>query len=194
MFGLLAKLTLNLMGWKTHAYGEFPIRPPKCVLVVAPHTSGWDFVIGVLYRSALRLGNARYLGKKELFAPPFGFLFRWLGGIPVNRSSSQNLVADVARHFSLHDRFIVALSPEGTRQRVDRLRTGFYNIARLAGVPIVMVGLDFRNKRLVFSKPLYPTGSVQEDMNEIIRFFGPIQGKKPELGLAHLLPESKTPD
>lgn len=156
-------------------------------MIVAPHTSGWDFIIGVLYRSALQLTHARYLGKMELFRPPFGFIFKWLGGTPVNRSSSQNMVDEVVKIFNQHDRFALALSPEGTRKRVERLRTGFYNIAKNAGVPIVMVGLDFKNKRVIFSKPFMPSDNQQHDFDHILKFFGPIKGKYPDNGLGHLL-------
>lgn len=187
MFRMLARLLLKLMGWKTVPVGPFPVQAAKYVMIVAPHTSGWDFVVGVLYRSALGLEKARYLGKKELFKPPFGFLFRWLGGTPVDRGSSHNMVDEVVKMFNRDDEFAIALSPEGTRQRVDRLRTGFYNIAKNAGVPIIMVGLDFRNKQVHFSEPLVVTDNQLGDFEKIIEFFGPIEGKHPELGLRHLI-------
>jgi 1-acyl-sn-glycerol-3-phosphate acyltransferase len=174
------------MGWKTHAVGAFPIKPEKYVVIVAPHTSGWDFVVGVLYRSVLRLRDAKYLGKKELFKPPFGFIFYGLGGTPVDRSTSHNMVEEVVKMFKEKQRFAIALSPEGTRQKVERLRTGFYNIARLAQVPIVMVGLDFANKQVVFSEPFFTSDNQEADFEHIHRFFRPIQGKIPELGLGHL--------
>jgi len=194
MFRFISRLLLTVMGWNTNAVGHFPIHVEKCVMIVAPHTSGWDFFIGILYRSLFKLTKSRYLGKKELFKPPFGFLFRWLGGTPVDRSSSNNTVKEVVNMFSSTDELIIALSPEGTRQKVDRLKTGFYNIANQAQVPIVMVGLDFKNKQLVFSEPFHASGDQQKDFDQIIRFFGPIQGKHPELGLSHLLPETKNPD
>lgn len=190
MFRLLAITLLKLSGWKIRPAGTFPIREKKYVMIVAPHTSGWDFIIGVCYRSALRLNKAYYLGKKELFDPPFGFVFRWLGGKPVDRSSKRNMVDQVVKLFSQHDEFALALSPEGTRKKVDRLRTGFYNIARLAGVPIVMVGFDYKNKQTIFSEPFFTTGDEQKDFDRIIRFFGPIEGKHVELGLGHLLKEN----
>jgi 1-acyl-sn-glycerol-3-phosphate acyltransferase len=172
------------MGWKPQ--GVFPYYLKKYVVIVAPHTSGWDFIIGVLFRKALRLEKAKYLGKKELFEPPFGFLFRWLGGYPVDRSSSNNLVDDVVKVFNQHEEFGIALSPEGTRSRVDRLRTGFYNISRKANVPIVMVGLDFKNRRAIFSEPFYTSNSMDQDFEKILTFFRPIKGKHPEKGLMHL--------
>ncbi|MBL7843426.1 MAG: 1-acyl-sn-glycerol-3-phosphate acyltransferase [Cyclobacteriaceae bacterium] len=188
MFRVLASVILKLMGWKTTPVGSFPVQPKKYVLIVAPHTSGWDFIIGVMYRSVLRLTKSRYLGKAELFRPPFGFFFRWLGGTPVDRSTSQNMVDQVAQLFDQHDELAVALSPEGTRQRVDRLRTGFYNIAKKANVPIVMVGFDFKNKQVIFSDPFYPSEDQQQDFNNILRFLGPVEGKHADKGLKHLIP------
>jgi 1-acyl-sn-glycerol-3-phosphate acyltransferase len=172
------------MGWK--AEGSFPYHLKKYVIIVAPHTSGWDFVVGVLFRSALRLRSARYLGKAELFKPPFGFVFRKLGGYPVDRSTSQNMVDAVVKIFDTKEEFGIALSPEGTRRKVDRLRTWFYNIAKKAGVPIVMVGFDYSRRRVSFSEPLYPSLNEEADFEKIIQFFRPIKGKYPELGLGHL--------
>jgi 1-acyl-sn-glycerol-3-phosphate acyltransferase len=186
MFRILAILLLKLSGWKTRPLGEFPVREKKYIIIVAPHTSNWDFVVGVLYRSVLRLEKARFLGKKELFRPPFGFIFRWLGGTPVDRASSQNMVDQVVQIFNARDEFALALSPEGTRKKVERLRTGFYNIAKKANVPIIMVALDFENKQVIFSEPLKPTDSQEEDFEKILAFFRPIRGRIPEQGLAHL--------
>ena len=186
MFQFFAKLILKIMGWRTRPVGPFPFVAKKYVMIVAPHTSGWDFIIGVLYRSVLRLGNARYLGKKELFDPPFGFIFRWLGGTPVDRSGNKNVVEEVVKIFNNHERLGIALSPEGTRRRVDKLRSGFYHIAKKAGVPIIMVGLDFKNKQVVFSEPFNVSDDQERDMASIIKFFAPIEGKYPEKGLSHL--------
>jgi 1-acyl-sn-glycerol-3-phosphate acyltransferase len=172
------------MGWK--AVGEFPRSIPKYIVIVAPHTSGWDFIIGVFFRSVLKLDKAYYLGKKELFRPPFGFLFRWLGGYPVDRGTSHNLVDQVAAIFDKHQEFILALSPEGTRRRVDRLRTGFYNIAQKANVPVVMVGFDYKRKLAIISEPMVLSNNQVEDFERILAFYRPIQGKHPELGLTHL--------
>lgn len=172
------------MGWEST--GEFPYHLKKYVIIVAPHTSGWDFIIGVLFRKALKLDKARYLGKKELFDPPFGFLFRWLGGYPVDRSQNKNMVEEVVKIFDRHEEFGIALSPEGTRKRVEKLRTGFYNIASKAKLPIVMVGLDFENKRAVLSAPFYTSDNQHADFEHILKFFRPIKGKYPEKGLGHL--------
>lgn len=184
MLRLISKFILKLMGWKS--VGSFPTDLKKYVVIVAPHTSGWDFVIGLLFRKALHLKHARYLGKDSLFKPPFGFFFRWLGGYPVDRSSSHNLVDQVADIFSKHDEFAVALSPEGTRKRVDKLKTGFYNIARKANVPIIMVAFDYKRKLTVISEPLLATDNQQADFEKILGFYRTIEGKYPENGLMHL--------
>lgn len=172
------------MGWKS--VGFFPADLKKYVVIVAPHTSGLDFVIGLLFRKALRLERAKYLGKDSLFKPPFGFFFRWLGGYPVDRSSSHNLVDQVAKIFNDHDEFALALSPEGTRKRVDKLKTGFYNIARKANVPIIMVAFDYKHKQAIISPSLETTSDQQADFEKILSYFRPIEGKYPENGLMHL--------
>ncbi|HEU5290892.1 MAG TPA: lysophospholipid acyltransferase family protein [Cyclobacteriaceae bacterium] len=184
MLRQICYLILKLAGWK--AAGQFPYELKKYVVIVGPHTSNWDFIIGVLFRKALRLEKARYLGKKELFDPPFGFIFRWLGGYPVDRSKNKNMVEEVVKVFNEHDEFGIALSPEGTRKRVDKLRTGFYNIAKGANVPIVMVGLDYANKQVVFAEPFRVTDNQEADFDHILKFFRPIQGKFPEKSLSHL--------
>lgn len=184
MVSTLSKLTLRLFGWKTSV--TFPHYLKKYVIIVAPHTSGWDFIVGVLYRNMLRLEKAKFLGKMELFKPPFGFLFRWLGGYPVDRSKSKNMVDEVVKIFVAHEEFGLALSPEGTRARVEKLKTGFYNIAKQANVPIVMVGLDFANKQLVISEPFTTSDNQEKDFEHILKFFRPIKGKYPEKSLGHL--------
>ena len=154
---------------------------------MAPHTSGWDVVVGVLYRAVIGIREARFFGKKELFDSPFGFIFKWLGGTPVDRFSKQNLVEQAVDLFNKNESFILALSPEGTRKRVDKLRTGFYYIAKGAKVPIVMAGFDFKNRKLLLSEPFYTSDNEEEDLRKIIGFFAPIQGKIPEFGMAHLM-------
>lgn len=180
----ISRLIIKLIGWKS--VGSFPYHLKKYVVIVAPHTSSWDFIIGVLFRYALAIEKAKYLGKQELFKPPFGFIFRWLGGYPVDRSNNRNMVDEVIKIFDAHDEFAIALSPEGTRKRVDKLRTGFYNIAKGAKVPIVMVGFDFSRREVIISEPLMTTESQEDDFKRILDFFRPIKGRYPEKGLGHL--------
>lgn len=157
------------------------------MVIVGPHTSSWDFVIGLAFRSKLKLTHAKYLGKAELFKGPFGFFFRGLGGFPVERSEKHNMVDQVVELFNTHDSFVLAMSPEGTRKKVERLRTGFYHIAKQAGVPIVMAGFDFEKKEASFSEPFYTTNNEAADFQHIYQFYATIKGKKPAQGIAHLL-------
>lgn len=152
-------------------------------MAVAPHTSNWDFVVGVAARSILRMQNARYLGKSSLFKPPFGWFFRALGGYPVDRSKHTDMVKQVADIFAQHDQFILAVAPEGTRQKVEKLKTGFYYIAKMAGVPIIPCGFDFARKEVIIGKPFYPSDDVEKDIGFLTGFYRNIKGRNPELGI-----------
>ena len=156
------------------------------VIIVAPHTSWKDVIVGFAARSVLHITKTKFLGKKELFDGPFGWLFRWLGGTPVDRFSKHGVVDQVVEMFSSKEEFLLAMAPEGTRKKVEKLRTGFYYIAKKAAVPILMAGLDFSKKQMVFAKPFFTTNNEAKDFDHIIAFFASIKGKHPELGLEHL--------
>lgn len=177
----LYSFLFNLFGWKTK--GKMPTDIKKFIIAVAPHTSNWDFPVGLAARSVLRIESAQFLGKSQLFVPPFGWIFRMLGGHPVDRSSSHDMVEQVVRIFAKHENFILAMAPEGTRKKVTKLRTGFYFIAKGAQVPIVPVGFDFGKKEIVVASPIYPT-DMDKDMETILAFYKTIQAKNPELGLS----------
>lgn len=181
---ILWKIYLWITGWKVR--DNFPYHLKKCIVIVAPHTSAWDFVMGLAIRSVLRLTHVKYLGKAELFQGRFGFFFRRMGGYPVDRFNNKHMVDQVVELFEQHDEFVLALSPEGTRKKVDRLRTGFYHIAKKAKVPIVMAAMDFTKKETWFSEPFLTTDNEEADFKKIIDFYAPVQGKIPEQGLAHL--------
>lgn len=174
-------LIFKLMGWKVT--GAFPNNLKKYNIAVAPHTSNWDFPVGVMARSILGLQRARFLGKHSLFKPPFGWFFRWLGGYPVDRSNKHDMVQQVVDIFNSHEEFILALAPEGTRKKVDKLRTGFYYIALGAKVPIIPCGFDFAIKRIVIGDALMPSGEIDKDIHQLIGFYSKIKGKNPELGI-----------
>jgi len=157
------------------------------VVIVGSHTSSWDFIIGLAFRSKLRLTNAKYLGKAELFKGLFGIIFRNLGGFPVEGTEHHNMVDEVVQLFNSQASFVLVLSPEDTRKKLDRLRTGFYHIAKKAGVPIVMKGLDFEKKQASLSEPFYPTDNEVADFQHIYQFYHNIKGKVPGQGMAHLL-------
>jgi 1-acyl-sn-glycerol-3-phosphate acyltransferase len=181
MFRFLAKFIFKIAGWNVE--GNFPAGLKKYIIAVAPHTSNWDFPIGVLARSVLHIEKAKFLGKDSLFKPPFGWFFRWLGGYPVDRSGRHDMVQQVVNIFNKHDDFIVAMAPEGTRKKVDKLRTGFYFIAKGANIPIIPVGFDFEKKLIKVSEPFYPTNNQDQDMQSLIEFYRKIKGKNPELGI-----------
>lgn len=134
----------------------------------------------------MQFTHIKFLGKKELFLPPFGRILHKLGGIPVDRKTNNGVVQQAVDQFNNNEEFCLALAPEGTRKRVKRLKTGFYFIAKNANVPIVMVGLDFANKRVVISDPFFATDNQEKDFADILSFFAPIRGYHPELGLGHL--------
>ncbi len=169
----LFNLIFKVFGWAVE--GEAP-DIKKFVLIVAPHTSNWDFIVGVLARGIINR-KISYLGKKSLFKPPHGFFFRWLGGQPVDRSASKNMVEQVADIFKAKEEFILALAPEGTRSRVDEWRTGFYHMAVQANVPIVRVAFDYAIKRVRIFDPFFPSGSIERDLPTIKAPFSQVRGK-----------------
>jgi len=172
---------LRKAGWKF--VGHIPTDIQKFIAVVAPHTSNSDFIIGVAARSVLGLTRTRYLGKSQLFRFPYGFIFKMLGGYPVDRSRHNNMVDAVVEIFKEHEEFSIALAPEGTRSKVNKIKTGFYHIARKAAVPIVLVGFDYGTRSIIFKDPFYPTNDIESDFKMFIDFFAKMQGKVPEKGL-----------
>ncbi|WP_298440863.1 lysophospholipid acyltransferase family protein [uncultured Ferrimonas sp.] len=176
MISPLCKTLLQLAGWRIE--GQLPALP-KFVVIAGPHTSNWDFILGILAKGQLRI-PARFIGKHQLFKPPFGWLFRALGGRPVVRTQANNLVETIAALFQQEPRFVMALSPEGTRAPVARWKTGFYHIAILAKVPIVPVAFDFRQRRIVIGDALYPGDSKAADMAQLLAFFRQFQGRFPQ--------------
>ena len=172
----VGRTALKLMGWRIE--GELP-RLDKFVAIGAHHTSNWDFVIFIALKFVLRL-NARWFGKHSIFRWPFGGLMRSWGGIPIQRHLSLNMVEQAIQGFRDNREFILVLSPEGTRRKVERWKMGFYHIALGAGVPIVPGALDFANRRVVLGAPFQPTGDAEADLQVLLAFFRPYVPKKPE--------------
>ncbi|MBK6837618.1 MAG: lysophospholipid acyltransferase family protein [Bacteroidetes bacterium] len=170
----LYKFFFTRLGWKIS--GDVPRDLKKYIIVVAPHTSNWDFLVGLAVRSIMKFPS-NYLGKKELFNPPFGWLFRKLGGYPVDRKGSHNLVDQVVEIFKREEQFIIAIAPEGTRKNVTKWKTGFYHIAVKAGIPIVMAAMDYSLKTVFFSPPFYPSGNMPEDVLFMETFFKDKKGR-----------------
>ena len=164
-------------GWKIEGKG-IPPHIKKCVVIAMPHTSNWDFVYAI---GALRLFGIRlnYLAKKELFRWPIKSIFTGTGGIPVERKKNTRMVETITRKFSEEDKLILAISVEGTRKRVGKIKTGFYHVAISAGVPLCMAYLDYRKKVAGFSEPFYPTGNAETDAKIIREFYRDKAGKFP---------------
>lgn len=172
----LGQWFLRLIGWRV--VGAKPPWP-KFVAVVAPHTSNWDFPIGLALSWVLEL-RAGFVAKEGLFRPPLGWLLRALGGRPVQRDRHENLVDEIAQVFISSDRFVLAITPEGTRSRVDEWKSGFYHVAALANVPIVPVYVDYATKTAGVGPALFLTGDVGTDMDVLREFYAGRQGKRPQ--------------
>jgi len=168
----------HLMGWKL--VNDFPKDIKKYVVIAAPHTSWQDFPIGILARNTSGV-RINFIGKDSLFKGPFGFIFKSLGGTPVDRTKNNNLVDAIVDVFKEKDEFILALSPEGTRKKVEKWKTGFYYIAKGANVPVVMATLDFGKKEVKISEPYYTTDDKEKDFEYFTSFYKDVLGKKPEL-------------
>ena len=168
---------LRLLGWKVE--GTRPTAS-RAVLIAAPHTSNWDlpFMLAMAYVLGLR---PSWLGKAELFRWPFGILMRRLGGIPVDRTERQNFVERAVGEFATRDELILVVPPSGTRSRAPHWKSGFYHIARLAGVPIVCTFLDYARKRGGIGPVLKPSGDVRADMRRLRAFYADVTGKYPAL-------------
>jgi 1-acyl-sn-glycerol-3-phosphate acyltransferase len=166
---------LKLRGWRVE--GLLPPEAQRSVLIAAPHTSNWDLPYTLMVAFALDL-NIYWMGKQSIFRPPFRGLMRWLGGIPVNREQSNNLVdasAKALRAFEGPVQLIVP--PEGTRSKTRYWKTGFYYIALGAQVPIVMAYMDYAHKRSGLGPIFVPTGDIEADMASIKAFYAPFQGR-----------------
>jgi 1-acyl-sn-glycerol-3-phosphate acyltransferase len=173
---LFSRICMRAMGWKI--VGQLPENSPKAVLIAAPHTSNWDLPYSLM--TCFVLGIRPYwLGKASLFKFPFRGPMRWLGGIGVDRSRSQNLVASAIEGFSQHPGpLLLMIPPEGTRSKVKEWKTGFYFIAQGAGVPIVMGYMDHGKKEAGLGPVLVTTGDLEVDMATVKAFYAPIQGLK----------------
>ena len=167
----------KVLGWKL--VGQFPAELKKFITIGAPHTSWKDFPIAILARNSFGV-KINFIGKKSLFKPPFGFLFKWLGGTPVDRSKSSNSVESIIDIFNSKEEFRLALSPEGTRKKVEQWKTGFYYIAKGAGIPIIMFTLDFGKKQVAISDPYYPTDDMAKDFKVFHDFYKDVKGANPD--------------
>ncbi len=170
---------LKCFGWK--AQGTEKLHSiPKYIIAIGPHTSNWDFMVGILVRKAYGLEKVKFLGKASLFKFPYGFIFRGLGGHPVIRSGNQQQVDSYIQTFNAQIEFAIVIAPEGTRKKVDRLKTGYYFIAKGANVPIIPTIMNYRTKSVDFSEAFYPGQDVDKDLALLDQFFRKPVGKYPE--------------
>lgn len=186
----MARTFLARTGWQV--VGE-PPDIPVAIFIAAPHTSNWDFPL-MLGMTRARGIEPHFLMKREAFRGPAGPLMRSLGGVPVDRSSPQGLVADLVARARSGKPFHLVIAPEGTRKEGKYWKSGFYKIAREAGVPILMGACDGPTKTLTFAEtPLYPTGDVRADMDLIRAFYSPYHGVRPDYRTEPRLREEDNP-
>jgi len=176
MLKQFATICLKLFGWSVDQ--RLP-EENKYVLIVAYHTSNWDFIVGIFAMWAM--GERFYwVAKHTLFWGPFAYLFRFLGGIPVDRRAHHGFIAKMVEQFNNRDVMKLTVVPEGTRSRVSYWKTGFYYIAMEARVPIALAYMDYANKMVGVGQTLYPTGDINRDIEVIRQFYHDKTGKHPE--------------
>jgi 1-acyl-sn-glycerol-3-phosphate acyltransferase len=164
----MGRLMLRAMGWR--AGGPLPDLP-RAVIIAAPHSSNWDFFVGIALVFALRL-DVRFIGKAELFRGPLGPVMRWLGGLPVDRKRPEGAVEQAVARFAGQAQLLLAVAPEGTRKPVARWKSGFYRIAVGAGVPIIPGYFDNAKRLVGFLAPFHPTGDAEADLETLRKLYG----------------------
>ena len=167
---------LRKRGWQ--AQGNLANRR-KLIISVGPHTSNWDFFVGLFVLFTLRL-RVSFFGKHTLFVPPIGGLLRFIGGIPVERTKAHGTVEAIANRIREADQMLLVLTPEGTRKPVYPWKSGFMQIARAAKVPVQLVGFDYRKKAIIFGPILDQIENVENQMETAYAFYASVCGKFPE--------------
>ncbi|MEP7185211.1 MAG: lysophospholipid acyltransferase family protein [Rhodanobacter sp.] len=164
---------LRLCGWSF--VGQFP-NVPRAVLIVAPHSSWWDGVWGLLLKVGIG-ADVKFMGKQELFHGPLGGVLRRVGGMPIDRSSAKGVVEQMVDQFAHRDAFWLGIAPEGTRKVVKRWRTGFWHIAHDAGVPIVTAYFNYPDKTIGVGPLFHGTDNMEADLIRLREFYAPFRGK-----------------
>jgi 1-acyl-sn-glycerol-3-phosphate acyltransferase len=172
----IANAILHSKSWQIKI--NHPV-PPKCVLLGAPHTSNWDLISALLLQHASGV-KLHWVGKDTIFRPPFGGFMRWLGGIPVNRRSSNNFVQQIVETFNRMEKLVLAIAPEGTRKQTPFWKTGFYYIALGARVPVALGYIDYGTRTVGIGPAFMPSGDIQSDFKLIREFYSTKKGKFPE--------------
>ena len=174
--GRLARASLKLFRWRS-VFAALPA--PKGIIILYPHTSNWDFVIGVLYKLGVGL-PASWIGKHSLFRWPLESLLLRLGGIPIRRDARSGLVSGVLDQFAKHDWMWLAVTPEGTRKRTSHWKSGFYRIALAGGLPVGLGFIDYPTRTVGIGTYLYMTGDLAQDFTRIRAFYADKHGRRPE--------------
>lgn len=172
---IVSRALFGALGWTIE--GDFPPRP-KMVAIVAPHTSNWDFIVGILAVFALGI-RVRFLAKHTLFGPGLGWLMRWFGGIPVNRQAPQGMVPQAVRAIEAAQSVFLAITPAGTRSSTKPWKSGFYRIATAARVPIMPIAFDGEHKTIRLFPAFEPSGDYEADLPKLRAFFEGVRGIKP---------------
>lgn len=172
----ISHLILKILGWKI--IGDIPTEK-KYVIILAPHTSNWDFIIGRCFGYILGI-EAKFLGKSQLFKFPYGWIFTLMGGIPVDRSKHNNLVSFAIDLFNNTKQLVLGIAPEGSRSRVDSWKLGFYHIAVGANIPIAISFLDYTKKEAGIKLMFKPEGKLENDLKNIEAIYKNIEPKYPE--------------
>lgn len=171
----------RMRGWKAHGA---PPADGRCVIIAAPHTSNWDFLYFIGLTEDIGI-QPHFMAKDSLFRWPMGKFMRDMGGVPVVRSSRQNVVDTMAAEFARRDRFMLTIAPEGTRGKVGQWRTGFYHIAMKAGVPLVVGMMDYGTKTGGLGPAIWPTGDYDADMARIFELYRTVTPKHPMRGMSN---------
>lgn len=174
-FSWLCRSLLRLCGWRLL---EPEVSVPRAVLMVYPHTSNWDFILGILYRFAVRL-PIRWAAKDTLFRGPAGSFFRALGGVAVNRRERTGFVEQMAAASRAHDNFYLAITPEGTRATVNHLKSGFYRLALQAELPLMLCTIDYARREVGMLDMFVPTGNEEQDLAALASHYQGRRGKFP---------------
>ncbi|HRQ41456.1 MAG TPA: lysophospholipid acyltransferase family protein [Chloroflexota bacterium] len=172
----LAILFLAAIGWRIG--GSLPDLH-KFIIVGAPHTSNWDFVLVIATATALGV-RISWMGKHSLFRGPLGPVFRWMGGISIDRRATHGIVGENVQAFEQMEKLILCITPEGTRQRVHEWRSGFYQIAMQAGVPMQLAAFDYGQKVVDLGPMIEPTGDYEADLARIKAHYAPIRPRYPQ--------------
>lgn len=169
-------LLFKLMGWKANV--TVPMGD-KYIIALAPHTSNFDFILGILYSRAIGM-QSHFLMKKEWFFWPVGIIMKKLGGIPVYRDKKTSMTDQLAEIARRRQTFHLTITPEGTRSLREEWKKGFYYIALKAQIPILLYGVDYPSKQIRCTKSIFPNGDIEKQMKEIKLYFKDFKGKHPE--------------